>query len=59
MLGDLAYCKEQETEKEMISSHLECTDVSGDDSNGDCHLDDTSTTDLSELRNASVKVKAL
>ncbi|XP_051146896.1 multisubstrate pseudouridine synthase 7 isoform X1 [Andrographis paniculata] len=55
MLGDLAYCKDKETEKDIIHSDLECKDVNGDDADVDCHLEDTSITDLSELRNASVK----
>ncbi|KAK4414247.1 Multisubstrate pseudouridine synthase 7 [Sesamum alatum] len=56
VLGDLVYCKEQEAEKEMTSSDLECKDGSSCDTDVDYHLDDISITDLSELRNTSVKV---
>ncbi|KAI3473679.1 hypothetical protein Pfo_031525, partial [Paulownia fortunei] len=56
VLGDLVYCKEQETQKEMSSSHLECEDGSGNDTEVDCHLDNISITDLSEVRNMLVKV---
>lgn len=56
MLGDLVYCKEQETEKEMSSSHSECQDGSDNDAHVDCHLDDISVTDLPEERNTLVKV---
>ncbi|KAL0464210.1 UNVERIFIED_CONTAM: Pseudouridylate synthase 7 [Sesamum latifolium] len=56
VLGDLVYSKEQEAEKELTSSHLECKDGSGCDTDVDYHLDDISLTDLSELRNTSVKV---
>ncbi|KAK6131888.1 hypothetical protein DH2020_034361 [Rehmannia glutinosa] len=49
VLGDLVYCKEQETQKEMTSSHLNWEDDNGNDTQVDCHLDDIiSITDLSE-----------
>ncbi|KAK6136520.1 hypothetical protein DH2020_029756 [Rehmannia glutinosa] len=55
VLGDLVYCKEQETQKEMTSSHLNWEDDSGNDTQVDCHLDDISITDLSEVKSMSVK----
>lgn len=59
MLGDLVYCKEQESDKEMIIPILECEGDNGDDAHIDCHLEDISVTDLSEVKNASVKVLVL
>ncbi|KAG8391024.1 hypothetical protein BUALT_Bualt01G0145000 [Buddleja alternifolia] len=56
VLGDLVYSKEQDSEKEMRSSPLECEDGSHTDTHVDCHLDDISMTDLSEVRSKSVKV---
>lgn len=56
MLGDLVYCKEEESDKETITSLLECEDDGGDDTHIDCDLEDIPVTDLSEVKNASVKV---
>ncbi|KAK6156992.1 hypothetical protein DH2020_011240 [Rehmannia glutinosa] len=41
--------------KEMTSSHLNWEDDSGNDTHVDCHLDDISITDLSEVKSMSVK----
>lgn len=56
MLGDLVYCKEEESEKEMRTSVLECEVDDADDTHIDCDLEDIPVTDLSEVKNASVKV---
>ncbi|KAL6494499.1 hypothetical protein OROGR_031299 [Orobanche gracilis] len=55
VLGDLVSCKEQESQKEITSSHLKLEDGSGSNSPDDCLLDDISV-DISEVRNMSVKV---
>ncbi|KAL8463225.1 hypothetical protein ACS0TY_034026 [Phlomoides rotata] len=56
VVGDLVYCKEQETDKEMTSSLLEFEDGSDNVISDDIHLEDTSIADLPEVRNTSVKV---
>ncbi|KAL3620839.1 hypothetical protein CASFOL_035751 [Castilleja foliolosa] len=57
VLGDLVRCKEQETQKEMTSSHSTCEDaIDNNDTLVDCHLDEISITDLSEAKNMLVKV---
>ncbi|GFP99227.1 pseudouridylate synthase 7 homolog [Phtheirospermum japonicum] len=57
VLGDLVRCKEQESQKEMTSSHSTCEDgIDNNDTLVDCHLDEISITDLSEAKNMSVKV---
>ncbi|KAH6820151.1 Pseudouridine synthase family protein [Perilla frutescens var. hirtella] len=56
VLGDLVYCKEQESGKEMIAPLLECEGEIGDDTHIDCHLEDISVSDLPEVKDASVKV---
>ncbi|KAL3614602.1 hypothetical protein CASFOL_041688 [Castilleja foliolosa] len=57
VLGDLVRCKEQETKKEMTSSHSTCEDeIDNNDTLIDCHLDEISVTDLSDAKNMSVKV---
>lgn len=56
VLGDLVYCKEQESDKEMIAPRLEGEGDNGDDTHIDCHLEDISVTDLPEVKDASIKV---
>ncbi|XP_057763692.1 multisubstrate pseudouridine synthase 7 [Salvia miltiorrhiza] len=56
VLGDLVYCKEEEGDKETITSILECEVDGGDDTHIDCDLEDIPLSDLSEVKNASVKV---
>ncbi|KAL1561888.1 tRNA pseudouridine(13) synthase [Salvia divinorum] len=56
VLGDLVYCKEEENDKETLTSPLECEDDAGDDTHIDCNLEDIPVADLSEVKNASVKV---
>lgn len=55
-MGDLVYCKDQETDKEMTSSLLESEDGSDNVIPDDIHLEDASIIDLPDVRNASVKV---
>lgn len=55
-MGDLVYCKEQETDKEIASSPLEFEDGSDNVIPDDIHLEDTSIVDLPEVRTTSVKV---
>ncbi|KAG6423187.1 hypothetical protein SASPL_113575 [Salvia splendens] len=57
VLGDLVYCKEEDNDKETLTSPLECEDEAGDDDTHiDCNLEDIPVADLSEVKNASVKV---
>ncbi|XP_047949456.1 multisubstrate pseudouridine synthase 7-like [Salvia hispanica] len=57
VLGDLVYCKEEDNDKETLTSPLECEDDTGDDdTHFDCNLEDIPVADLSEEKNASVKV---
>lgn len=57
VLGDLVYCKEEDNDKETLTSPLECEDDAGDDDTHiDCNLEDIPVADLSEVKNASVKV---
>lgn len=56
MSGDLVYCKDEGSEKEMGTSVLECEVDDVNDTHIDCDLEDIPVTDLSEVKNASVKV---
>ncbi|GAV81172.1 TruD domain-containing protein [Cephalotus follicularis] len=54
VLGDLVYCKEDDTEKETGGASSECEDDNCDDTY-DCHLHEVSGTDVSKGRSNLVK----
>lgn len=55
-MGDLVYCKEQDTKNETGSSKLEFEDGGSDEVDINGHFDDISVTELPAERNMSVKV---
>ncbi|KAG6773358.1 hypothetical protein POTOM_020629 [Populus tomentosa] len=56
VLGDLVYCKGDDSEKETVGVNSECNDDNCDDTYDCSHLDETSGTDLLERKNTLVKV---
>uniref|UniRef100_A0A6M2E9X8 TRUD domain-containing protein n=1 Tax=Populus davidiana TaxID=266767 RepID=A0A6M2E9X8_9ROSI len=56
VLGDLVYCKGDDSEKETVGVNSECNDDNCDDTYDWRHLDETSGTDLLERKNTLVKV---
>lgn len=56
LLGDLVYCKGNDSEKETVGVNSECNDDNCDDTYDCSHLDETSGTDLLERKNTLVKV---
>lgn len=58
VLGDLVYCKGDDTEKETVGVNSECNDDNCDDTYDCSHLDETSGTDLLERKNTLVKVSS-
>ncbi|CAK7340930.1 unnamed protein product [Dovyalis caffra] len=56
VLGDLVYCKGDNTEKETAGVNSECDNNNGDDTYDCSHLDEASGIDLPEKKNTLVKV---
>lgn len=56
VVGDLVYCKVDDTEKEALGVNSECEDDKCDETYDCSHLDETSGTDLPERKNILVKV---
>ncbi|KAL3591363.1 hypothetical protein D5086_010003 [Populus alba] len=56
VLGDLVYCKGDDSEKETVGVNSECNNDNCDDTYDCSHLDETSGTDLLERKNTLVKV---
>lgn len=58
VLGDLVYCKENETEKERRVGNAECEDEGSPDTLDSHQLDEIASTDLPNERNNLVKVRS-